>query len=951
MPEPKVFPPLSEDCSYPQGLSAKEMEAIVTRRKKARLSEDEPKPDGPSSQPESAAVQGTGACMDTWRDDCVGLAISGGGIRSAIFSLGFLQALARNRLLRLVDFLSTVSGGSYIGAYLGRHYLRAAEFSESLAEEESGAPPAIDLVPAIESLLSDRRSPSVYWLRQNGRYLTPRGSGDIWVAVAAAIRDWLSVQACLAVLILACFYGLHAVDNLEYGLKRSDWLNQRCHSRLHSDHGQCRTVRTPEPAQTDAGPVEPSRGARVLAKCLDRWATAVSYTGVPLLAVSIVLVAFLLVYWPAVYFCHFIGDGPRQEAAKADVRRNITEVTSYLLILVVCLAAYRIVDTVGYELRYRYQDSGAIAAVVGWAAASMWAVANRVSSAATLLGGGDSKGTCAALRKPLLVGVGLLLIGVYLVLLAAFSYWSTEKACGLVTGFLAPRWISILLAGLCVALSLSWNRQTAFMNLTSLHALYTARLSRAFLGASNPKRWCAKGESVTAPLESDDIALTEYRPHEHGGPLHIINTTLNETVSGESALEFRDRKGLSVAVSALSLTVGVSHHALLRRADDDFLKMTVERLRRYGDGSFDLMPCATTEAEALSLGSWVSISGAAVSTGMGFRGSLGLSMVLAFLNLRLGYWWNSSMDPGVRKNRTTYTGSGNCLYAISSFFVRLFEMQSYLLNEYTGRFHGPARRYWNLTDGGHFENTATYELIRRQLPLIVCLDNGADPDYALEDLANLIRRVRTDFGAEIDFCSIDKQTGQAVWNNALDGTTDPLGNELSQLLKSGDGFLGDIESLHRQAQEQPSGCHAAIAVIRYASSGKRGLLLWVKPSLNDDEAQDLAEYHRAHPEFPSESTLDQSFDEAQWESYRSLGAHIGGKFSAAFGTRIPGLLAAVRPRTADDAHRVSVGPGTGDAAAKQRRHGGRPSRQREAPGVSTAKGRRPPGPRSGPRAG
>src|SRR5439155_1523100 len=47
-----------------------------------------------------------------------GLALSGGGIRSASFNLGVLQAFFRAGLLRHVDYLSTVSGGGYIGSYL-----------------------------------------------------------------------------------------------------------------------------------------------------------------------------------------------------------------------------------------------------------------------------------------------------------------------------------------------------------------------------------------------------------------------------------------------------------------------------------------------------------------------------------------------------------------------------------------------------------------------------------------------------------------------------------------------------------------------------------------------------------------------------------------------------------------------------------------------------------------
>ena len=47
-----------------------------------------------------------------------GLALSGGGIRSATFNLGVIQALAKNGILKNVDYLSTVSGGGYIGSCL-----------------------------------------------------------------------------------------------------------------------------------------------------------------------------------------------------------------------------------------------------------------------------------------------------------------------------------------------------------------------------------------------------------------------------------------------------------------------------------------------------------------------------------------------------------------------------------------------------------------------------------------------------------------------------------------------------------------------------------------------------------------------------------------------------------------------------------------------------------------
>ena len=61
---------------------------------------------------------------------------------------------------------------------------------------------------------------------------------------------------------------------------------------------------------------------------------------------------------------------------------------------------------------------------------------------------------------------------------------------------------------------------------------------------------------------------------------------------------------------------------------------------------------------------------------------------------------------------------------------------------------------------------------------------------------------------------------------------------------------------------------------------ERGLLLLVKPTLLGDEPSDVLQYAANHPRFPQEPTSDQFFDEAQWESYRALGEHTGGKLAA-----------------------------------------------------------------------
>ena len=77
----------------------RELDEIVTRRRQANLS--------PIANGESARTQVS--------RDLVGVALSGGGVRSASFSIGLIQALYTKGVLRFVDYLSTVSGGGYAG--------------------------------------------------------------------------------------------------------------------------------------------------------------------------------------------------------------------------------------------------------------------------------------------------------------------------------------------------------------------------------------------------------------------------------------------------------------------------------------------------------------------------------------------------------------------------------------------------------------------------------------------------------------------------------------------------------------------------------------------------------------------------------------------------------------------------------------------------------------------
>ena len=83
--------------------------------------------------------------------------------------------------------------------------------------------------------------------------------------------------------------------------------------------------------------------------------------------------------------------------------------------------------------------------------------------------------------------------------------------------------------------------------------------------------------------------------------------------------------------------------------------------------------------------------------------------------------------------------------------------------------------------------------------------------------------------------------------------------------------LGDLKKVG-----QPGGKHAALARITFTDDPQQtSWMVLAKASLTGDEPLDIQAYKKLHPDFPSETTADQFFDEAQWESYRKLGEVTG----------------------------------------------------------------------------
>jgi len=100
-----------------------------------------------------------------------GIALSGGGVRSAVFSLGVLQGLQSKRVVDCADYLSTVSGGGYIGTAL------------TLGMSTNGS-----VFPFGRNAEDPGETPEVQHLRDNSRYLLQNGVSSAVSALAIYLR-------------------------------------------------------------------------------------------------------------------------------------------------------------------------------------------------------------------------------------------------------------------------------------------------------------------------------------------------------------------------------------------------------------------------------------------------------------------------------------------------------------------------------------------------------------------------------------------------------------------------------------------------------------------------------------------------------------------------------------------------------------------------------------------
>ncbi|MEP7024407.1 MAG: hypothetical protein ABJB47_11535, partial [Actinomycetota bacterium] len=141
-----------------------------------------------------------------------------------------------------------------------------------------------------------------------------------------------------------------------------------------------------------------------------------------------------------------------------------------------------------------------------------------------------------------------------------------------------------------------------------------------------------------------------------------------------------------------------------------------------------------------------------------------------------------------------------------------------------------------ITDGGHYENLGLVEALRRRPDHVIVIDAGGEGTRWFTTLGQAVSLARSELGVEID---IDP----AVL------TTDPV--------------------THRCAAPYAAG------QFRYPGegAGRSHHLFYLKLAVPTGAPYDVLSYQDIHPAFPTDSTLQQLYDDQEFEAYRALGQH------------------------------------------------------------------------------
>lgn len=824
------------------------------------------------------------AYFDTQSPEPVGIAFSGGGIRSATISLGITQLLARRGRLYGFDYMSTASGGGYFGSFLRSLFLpqsaKGGDGRTPTPEETVGqfdfahrvlsAGPKKGDVPAS----NQERNP-IWWLRENGRYLAPNGATDYLMALSYIARNWTATLYVIALAMAAFFIALQIASwpivtrlnwevigyststvspfliapiflaALSVGVGVGYWMTQGMQydpvdDTLARINFAITWLMT---AVAFAISVYFEFSSLAYVQSIYDWVRGfaaslpeikfVPIGEMPMLAQA-AFFAGMLILGMAVFssFLAFAKHGFTKNPTPP-VRRLLTRWSTVINQWVLALLAVAVIDTLALMLRggkLGWSPSDGASAL--WPMAIYPAIAYLIKKLPEWFSGSDNVLSRWLGKHMAFVAVvaSVTLYGsmaVFVDLTVHMALWE------------GPAWAAesvdwqtfVLFTVIVLVLALMTGFSTGFVNLSSLHAFYASRLTRAYLGASNRDRIDDRDIEISDGHAKDFIDARRYSQADIAAPIHLINLTLNQT-NGKNQLVRRDRKGQRFAIGPDGISID--------GALNDW-----EALRQSG-------------AEPFSIGQLAAISGAAASSAMGRQTTLGGALGLTFANVRLGYWWARGKD-------RLQSGDNIMQTAETPFWHGPFQTFIYLFNEMTSRFSLDYPHYY-LSDGGHSENSGALELLQRGCKFILVSDNGQDEKFLFVDLEILIRTARIDLGVEINVAT-PAETKKYVGD------------------KNAEHFFNMDGADWREKAEAKGGKSFALLLratrIKDGTSdnksSKDAWIVWLKPRVFAGIATDIEAYAIQNEPFPHQTTIDQFFDEAQWESYRRLGYEMASR--------------------------------------------------------------------------
>ncbi len=422
------------------------------------------------------AIGKTGAAVSPV--DVAGLAISGGGIRSAAFALGAVQELVNRGVMRDFDYLSTVSGGGYTGAFLSS-YLNSDDPNKTISLKKDDLPfheQGADKSGAGESLSGE--SQPLRHLRAHSKFLLVGGLRNSLAALVILIYGFLANAMILLPILAAVLLSVAYLEKPE------------------------------------------------LIACLnDRTHGIIGYIVNDNLMLS--LLAICVFAFGSIAVVDLINRIARRQALLRNWQLFVGMVFSVAVLLMVWRIVPFILCQSGKLLAINGSKIASPSFLIGTAGIS--GIVMFLQRAFAAVSTADPTGklkrflgiAILAVFGPLLVLTVFLLLGHY-TLVAPLIDSAGKVPDG--TLFLWPLWALLGLGAFTIFF--------VDINQSSLHPFYRWKLSEAFV--------VRRSKASTGEVEiNDELLLSEMRTHNVAGPYHLINAALNGPASTSGS--FRGR--------------------------------------------------------------------------------------------------------------------------------------------------------------------------------------------------------------------------------------------------------------------------------------------------------------------------------------------------------------------------------------------------------------------------